>query len=47
MYAQKYHKKGMNTIIHPLICYIWFAKLVGFYEPYKSFEHKNTANILN
>ena len=27
VYAQKYHKKGMNTIIHPLICYIWFAKL--------------------
>ena len=27
VYAQKYQKKGMNTIIHPLICYIWFAKL--------------------
>ena len=38
VYAQKYQKKGMNTIIHPQICY---AKLAKLYYSTKCNKHSD------
>ena len=50
VYAQKYQKKGMNTIIHPQICYAKLAKLYHqglFHKHFTSFrpylEHRPSA----